>query len=889
MTKFYKESYERGIKVRRYVFISFGALVVVAAILLVVQGGTINREIMPEQADSAFVETKPGAPAQPVPEAEKPADPGTTDPAAGKETDKAEESEAEDIDWAGGLYSKTLDRLKEATVFIKVTYSYGRKSSGSGFLFLTDYSDGYVVTNAHVILEGDKPAANIQVVFDSGHPAEKAYKAGVLAFDKDRDLALLKISSEDFPIPLSEMDTATVRETMPVYIFGFPFGQGLAIDGQGNPEVTVSSGSISSIRHDKYGNVSYVQVTGDINPGNSGGPIVDKKGKIVGIAVAKVKGTQIGLAIPTKSLEGFFQGRVSKSSVSEESNADGDAKISITLQTIDPLKKIKNIGVVLVSKEDVKLPFPMNEDGTPQRIGKSMKVYKKCTWDKTSARIRFVLKGKPGEIKNYYFQVGFSDETGVVRFLEPTPFELTFREERMASSGRPGSRGQPSARPGKRGKKDKAPPLASVPKVSQTRSIKTPEIITNCVPAGGGGYLVVFFKKLRKLGVFSLAKRKFSSYISVPSSEILYTAGRNYIVAVDPGNGLIMRYSLFDGKRELTQRVPVTGIVQRIAMGSNTDGPLLVRWAVGSSALDRAVYDLVDITSMRKTTNQSIRPRNGSYRDNVHLRPSADGSVVGIWATSHSPTGLGCLIFYGNSVERKYEHNSVGHVVPGPKGQYLYTSSGYYSNSLKSLSEDLRKSRQPLIPGLEGPYFIGLSAADTKRSSYYDREYDMINVYLTGNSTPLFSYKIDTAVTGKISRRRGDNRGSDFSLDRRIYFLPSSGLLVIIPDVADKIVLSPLDVMDSLKKSGIDYLFVSSQPRTMADRGSQYIYQIKVMSKSGGVRYNLESAPDGMTISSRGRISWFTDDTTASPVSVIVLVSDRSGQEIFHTFNINLR
>ncbi len=73
--------------------------------------------------------------------------------------------------------------------------------------------------------------------------------------------------------------------------FGFPFGKALSTT-KGNPAVTVGKASVSSLRTGPDGGLAYVQIDGNLNPGNSGGPVVDAKGRLVGVAVATIKDGQ---------------------------------------------------------------------------------------------------------------------------------------------------------------------------------------------------------------------------------------------------------------------------------------------------------------------------------------------------------------------------------------------------------------------------------------------------------------------------------------------------------------------------------------------------------------------------------------------------------------------
>lgn len=219
-----------------------------------------------------------------------------------------------------------LDEVKKATVFVKVETAT-LAGSGSGFVVKADAGTAYVVTNQHVVTppqDASLPSvfrlprgpmfrrpfplmrgpdqAVITLVFQSGTPRERSVPATVVLSDADRDLAVLRVANvSDLPRAIPLIRNPRLVETMPVFLFGFPFGEALATS-HGNPAITVGKGSVSSIRLDDQGEVARIQIDGDLNPGNSGGPVVDGQGRLVGIAVAKVRNTQIGLAIPPGTL-----------------------------------------------------------------------------------------------------------------------------------------------------------------------------------------------------------------------------------------------------------------------------------------------------------------------------------------------------------------------------------------------------------------------------------------------------------------------------------------------------------------------------------------------------------------------------------------------------------
>jgi hypothetical protein len=159
------------------------------------------------------------------------------------------------------------------------------------------------------------------------------------------DLAVLHFrGAHNLPRPIDPRQEPALVETMPVYLFGFPFGQALAVN-KGNPAITVGKGSVSSIRRNERGELALVQIDGDLNPGNSGGPVVDGKGRLVGVAVAKVRNTQIGLAIPAAQLTRLLAGKVASFSVATVKVENGTASLQVVAQVLDPLGQLRGVSV----------------------------------------------------------------------------------------------------------------------------------------------------------------------------------------------------------------------------------------------------------------------------------------------------------------------------------------------------------------------------------------------------------------------------------------------------------------------------------------------------------------------------------------------------------------
>ena len=283
----------------------------------------------------------------------------------------------------GSLPPDVLDKLKAATVFVKVVTPRG-VSSGSGFVLRREGDDAFLVTNHHVVEDkqagpGRKTVPTCQVVFHSGRRAEFTLPAAVLASDDNRDLAVLRVTNvgrrAGFPDALGAAP-GHPRETLPVFILGFPFG-GMLATNTDNPAVIIGKGTVSSLREDEQGETSIVQLDGDVNPGNSGGPVVDRQGRLIGITVAKIKGTNIGLAIPTDHLAKMLQGRLSALGVQEvPTGTDGRIDLQVRLAFIDPFNRIRAAAVIVAPAEAAPVPRrgpggwdPLRGERYPMAVG----------------------------------------------------------------------------------------------------------------------------------------------------------------------------------------------------------------------------------------------------------------------------------------------------------------------------------------------------------------------------------------------------------------------------------------------------------------------------------------------------------------------------------------
>jgi len=159
---------------------------------------------------------------------------------------------------------------------------------GSGVLVS---SDGYVVTNVHVI----QRAATVVVHLNDG----RALPATYVGADVPSDIAVIKIQGENFqPLPFGNSDDVNVGQI--VFAVGNPMGL----------QETVTQGIISARGRRSGSEVAneYFQTDAAINPGNSGGPLINLKGEVIGINNSILAQSQgIGFSIPSNIVQRVFE------------------------------------------------------------------------------------------------------------------------------------------------------------------------------------------------------------------------------------------------------------------------------------------------------------------------------------------------------------------------------------------------------------------------------------------------------------------------------------------------------------------------------------------------------------------------------------------------------
>ena len=221
---------------------------------------------------------------------------------------------------AADIYAQACEQVVGITTEVTYTNFFGMNSSsavsGTGFIVS---SDGYILTNYHVVELAAQSGKDVNVILHDG----TRYTASIVGYEKYNDVAVLKIDAAGLSaVRIGDSNSLSVGDT--VYAVGNPLGE---------LDFSMSTGHVSALDRaittdDSGVAINMFQIDAPVNSGNSGGPVYNTAGEVVGIVTAKYSSSGVeglGFAIPINDATGIASDLITKGYVT------GKAYMGVTI------------------------------------------------------------------------------------------------------------------------------------------------------------------------------------------------------------------------------------------------------------------------------------------------------------------------------------------------------------------------------------------------------------------------------------------------------------------------------------------------------------------------------------------------------------------------------
>jgi hypothetical protein len=824
--------------------------------------------------------------------------------------------------------AEVIRRGKAATALVEIT---ARKSHATAFCV---HASGLFLTNEHAVRHAGLGGA-VTLITEPGRKTQQVHSARVVRADRDLDLALLRVEGGGtFPdLALGSSDGLT--ELTEIVALGFPFGKSLALEKDTYPAISVNRGQITALRQ-KGGELWRIQLDAVLNPGNSGGPVLDGKGKVIGVVVSGVLGAQVNFAIPVSHVRRFaarpdlqlIPPRLRHADLHRPAlfqvkavsvlPADDPLTLELTLDAGDGQPRKHKLAPAAGLYRVTAAPVPLPEG--PVALSVTLR-YAGGLVQGAAADRTFKVGGKEvklSELRDLHFGpkpraqlAGGAIAEGPVSGLEALPVRLGGEEIRVPLARALQLSVEPpksvtglvctvvALRAGKEvGRLTQTVAVEGIPEVRVSAAAARvplepvvldrdtvvrplPAPVSDLAVGGGGRYLILRLPAARTLAVFDVTRTRIVHSIPVADDDIRFAAGQDKLLIVHPSSGLVQRWDLNTLKREAVAKLPFKERVHTVAMGSASAGPLFLGGVPAAGSEQPAQVSLLDVQTLKL---MPVKVERCIFDGPRPARASANGKVFTSWRTDATPQGVLIWVLEGDRLRVYNGGGSAGGLFPGPDGKWVFSSGqGIFSHEGKHLEGSDKDFRVGAVPAHGSAFFLGVRILNRFRPA--GDEGKGLTVFLAGDWRPIVTLPALNELRGII-----DPWGRDgLTVDKRLHFIPDAKLIITLPKGNDRLVLHHFDVDEALAKSGINYLLVTSQPPARAQRGQRLTYTVAAKAKAGGVTYQLESGPPGMTLTPQGQLRWDVPANYAGgETSVIIAVRDASGQQIFHTFRLTV-
>jgi serine/threonine protein kinase len=450
---------------------------------------------------------------------------------------------------------------------------------------------------------------------------------------------------------------------------------------------------------------------------------------------------------------------------------------------------------------------------------------------------------------------------------------------------------------------------------------------------GGDRYLVLALQSPAKLLVFDAAAATITKEVPL-SGKAFVAAGSKTFVVVAPDQGVFQAwdFATLTVKKEETLVLSSKARIEGIAMGSRTEGPLLVVWDVeppanradvrnafspfdprvraglidpesfkfikiGGFALDGpAPFNGPPLVSKDRrwfVPNPNLIRFPGGTNFPFQVRASARGDLFTISAWNGAALVANWEARSSRSIHCFNRFGGHQALIPAPEGRRVFTGQ----DQTIRLDPGGLTDRQGSLPGWAATPGAGTMLFPTEEPAYYvqferDRQTSasVISILL-----PTGEVLLKEPVQDPASRDR--NHGLQIMHDnkarfngRRVLLFPEHELVVLIPNGENRLLPRRIALRDALGR--LDHPVVISPSDLFAARGQTFSHQLRVLPKAGGLTYSVGKgfAPANLSVSEDGKVTWPVPPKYAGKeATAVIRVKDATGREVPHRLNILVR
>lgn len=431
------------------------------------------------------------------------------------------------------------------------------------------------------------------------------------------------------------------------------------------------------------------------------------------------------------------------------------------------------------------------------------------------------------------------------------------------------------------------PPVAAPPpQAAGMATVPLPAPAEEVRVGAGGRRLVLRLKNQAKLAILDVVAGKLVGDVSLEDRDDLFAVSQERLVLVGRKSRTLKVYTLADLKPESERAIPGTLPLVAAGMGASSQGPLFVICA----EIGKVHVFLVELPSLqlvKHIVRLQVEPSQTCC-----LNASSDGSTVAVWDRRRSGGECAAVLsLTAGRLDHCLASAAFTYLSPDDHGERI--SAGNQS-CLDVRGKPIAESQFPpdvqAVPAIGGPYYLtfpwqreahpGSARQRGNRTPRPATAKKEVAVYLVGESQPIASLptsELPWTSIGEETLSRGD-------LYQRLFFLPAAGVIAVLPDALDAVTLYPLDVKEGLRRTFAERLVIASTPPKLARLGETFRYPIEVQSKGGKPTFQLDSGPEGMTVSPTGQVEWTPAALPESgSVSVTIAIAE-SGQTKSHSF-----